>query len=107
VVPLIVRIFMVITAIMLVAAIAVGTLSPTDLPLGQGLDLMDQGLPDEVHRSLARNAPWLWSWLVQPFLLRPVWLIPACIGILTGGIAVTLGMRARPGAGRSRPRGRL
>ncbi len=98
---------MVITAVMLVAAVAVGTLSPVDLPLGQGLDLIDQGLPEHVRSLLTRSAPWMWSWLVQPFLLRPVWLIPASVGILSGGIAVTLGMRARPGAGRSRPRGRL
>jgi hypothetical protein len=36
---------------------------------------------------------WVWANLVVPVLLRPVWILPITLGMVTAGLAVTLSNR--------------
>ena len=81
------RIFAVFAAFFLVGAVAVGALTPTGLTLGQGLAMLDNNSPTWLREhSLAA----LWNWVEVPFMIRPLWLIPACLGLICAGMATTL-----------------
>lgn len=92
------RIFAVSAAILLVLAIGLATLFAPGLALGQALLMLDRG----ALEALRSHAPgFAWSWLITPFLLRPLWLVPACLGLVCAGIAVSCSM-ARPAQSRRR-----
>ena len=81
------RIFAVVAAVFLVTAVALCTLMPQGLTLGQGLLMLDRGSPAWLR---AHSAAWLWDWVELPFLLRPLWLLPAFLGLICVGLSVTL-----------------
>lgn len=81
------RILAVLAALFLVTAVAILALTPLGMTLGQGLALVDgSALPWLQQRSAA----WLWIWIETPFLLRPLWLIPAGAGLICIGAAASL-----------------
>jgi hypothetical protein len=85
------RVFTVLAAVCLVGAFALASLAPPDLPLGRALYMADRDLLTGIERFVeAHIAPWVWSGMAVPLLLRPVWLIPASIGLICGGAAATL-----------------
>ena len=85
------RVFTVLAAICLVGAFALASLVPPDMPLGQALYLADRGLLSSIEAFAHDHlAPWMWTGVAVPVLLRPVWLIPAAIGLICGGAAATL-----------------
>ncbi len=84
------RIFSILAAVLLVGAVALGTLAPPDMTLAQGLATAD---PDtyahwqsvlQAHLGLG-----VWQAVVVPLLLRPLWLLPVCLGLVCVGCAVS------------------
>jgi hypothetical protein len=97
------RLVAVFAAVFLVGSIAIGSLTDPGWPLGQLLFAINPRLLASVDVGM-RGAvpPWAWDWIVHPILIRPAWLIPACIGIICVGLYVTLA--SRQGQPRSRRR---
>jgi hypothetical protein len=89
------RILAVLTAVFLVGSIAIGSLTDPGLPLGQLLFELNPRLLDFFHVTLRESAPaWAWNWVVLPVLVRPAWLLPACMGVICCGLCLTLASRA-------------
>ena len=88
------RALAVLSAILLVGAVALATLGPPGVPLGQVLFLIDHDLMESLHRVIVGGiAGWAWSDIVVPLMLRPAWLVPAAAGILCAGGALSLSGR--------------
>lgn len=97
------RILAVLAAVFLVSAVGLATLGPPDMELGQMLAVVHEGMPRALQSFLQQHlGAWAWEKVVVPLLVRPAWLIPAALGIVFGGLAVT----AAPGRGAPRPRRR-
>ena len=85
------RVFTVLAAVCLVGAFALASLAPPDMPLGRAVYMADRDLLTRLESFVRTElAPWVWSGMAVPLLLRPVWLIPAAIGLICGGAAATL-----------------
>ena len=81
------RVLAVFAALFLVGAVAIAALTPMGMTLGQGLGQLDDNLLAWLQRhSLA----WAWTWLETPMLLRPLWLLPAVLGLICAGGATSL-----------------
>ena len=88
------RIFATLAALFLVSAVAIAALTPLGMTLGQGLVLLDGSWLAWLQKQ---SAPWCWAWLELPFLLRPLWLVPAGVGLICAGAAASLNFgRASP-----------
>ena len=88
------RTLAVLSAILLVGSVALATLGPPGVPLGQMLFMVDHDLMDRMHRFIAGTmTDWVWSELTVPLLLRPAWLVPASVGLICAGVAVSLSNR--------------
>ena len=88
------RIFATLAALFLVCAVAIAALTPFGMTLGQGLMLMDGTWLSWIQKQ---SPPWSYTWLELPFLLRPLWLLPAGIGLICAGVAVSFNFgRASP-----------
>ncbi len=85
------KVFAVLSAVMLVGAVAVGTLGPPDMTLAEALVRLDHDsfLAAEAYVR-AQVSNWLWDGPVTALLARPVWLVPAAAGLLLGGGALTV-----------------
>jgi hypothetical protein len=88
------RVLAVISAVLLVAAVAIATFGPQSVSLGQALSMIDH---DVLDRLLAwSNRAWgsrVWEVVIQPLLVRPAWLLPASLGIICLGLTVSLSNR--------------
>ena len=74
------RVFAVLAAMLLVGAVALATLGPPEVPLGQMLFMIDHDLMGALHGGIERHLwVWMWDYLVQPLMVRPAWLVPACM----------------------------
>lgn len=88
------RILAVLAALLLVGAVALAMLGPPGVPLGQALFMVDHDLMEAVHTFIGTHlATWLWDYLVVPLMLRPAWLIPAALGLVCGGMSLSLSTR--------------
>jgi hypothetical protein len=88
------RILAVISAILLVAAVAVATFGPESISLGQALYLFDHDVLDKLPAWSTRLlGKWMWMSVIQPLLVRPAWLVPASLGIVCLGLSVSLSNR--------------
>jgi hypothetical protein len=84
------RSFAILAAILLVGAFALATILPPDLALRDGLALLDTNLPGRLQAAAAAHLPtWMWNVLMLPVLLRPIWLVPAGLGMICAGAALT------------------
>ena len=81
------RVLAALAAMFLVMAVAIASLTPLGMTLGQGLMLLDGGWLAWVQKH---SASWMWSGVELPFLLRPLWLIPAALGLICAGAAASL-----------------
>lgn len=80
------RIFAILAAAFLVAAIGIAALTTFGLTLGQGLVSLNAANVDWLR---ALSPVWIWDWIETPFLQRPLWLLPACLGVVCAGIATS------------------
>jgi hypothetical protein len=88
------RILAVISAVLLVAAVAIATFGPESISLGQALYLVDHELLDKLPDwSVRLLGNWVWTSIIQPLLVRPAWLIPASAGIVCIGLSVSVSNR--------------
>lgn len=92
------RILAVLAAALLVGAVALATIGPPDLPLGQVLLMLDHGATDAAHAFVGRHvSEWAWSNLAMPVLIRPAWLVPAAFGLIAAGASASLAGRKPAG----------
>ena len=85
------RLFAVFAAVLLVGAFTLATVLPPDTPLAEVLSMLDRAVLGRIAALEHANLPaWMWNEITVPLLLRPVWLLPACLGVICGGFAVTL-----------------
>ena len=71
-------------------------LGPPDMPLGAALFLIDHDLLHAVHGGIeAHFDRWMWDDVVLPFLVRPAWLLPACLGVIFAGLSLTVSYNQR------------
>lgn len=85
------RILAVLSAALLVSAAAVALLGPPGVPLGQALLEIDPRILDGLQSGMGRIFPsWLWTEVVLPVLVRPAWLPPTGLGLICGGLSLTL-----------------
>lgn len=95
-------------AVTLVLAVALALSLPPDTALAALLLAFDPHSLDGLEKVFLGTASgagdWrmmLWSGLISPLLWRPVWFLPAAVGLISAGIALTLEGRLR---GQRRPR---
>ena len=88
------RILAVLAAMLLVGAVALAMLGPPQVPLGQVLFMIDHDLMDATHNFIGTHiATWLWDYLIVPLMVRPAWLVPAGLGLICGGVSLSLSTR--------------
>jgi hypothetical protein len=88
------RVLAIVSAALLVGAVALAMLGPPQVPLGQLLFMVDHDLMEGVHRFVGSHlASWLWDYMLVPVLVRPAWLVPAAIGLICGGVSLSLSTR--------------
>ncbi len=80
------RIFIVLAALLLVSAVAIAALTPLGMTLGQGLVSTSVATAEWLH---AHSPDWAWERLAQPLLVRPLWLLPAALGVICAGVAAS------------------
>jgi hypothetical protein len=92
------RILAVISAFLLVGAVALATLGPPSVPLGQLLLMLDHDLTDALRSGIEQHlSAWMWSDVVVPVLVRPAWLVPAALGLICAGAAFSVSGRKPAG----------
>ena len=80
----------IVAAILLVGAFALATMAPMDLSLGEGLSRLNRGLLRSLQASARESQlAWMWNDVAVPLLQRPAWLVPAGLGLICAGGAVT------------------
>jgi hypothetical protein len=85
------RILAIVSAALLVGAVAVALLAPPGMPLGQALLAVDHRALGVLQSDVERVfGPWLWTEVILPVLARPAWLPPAALGLICAGLSLTL-----------------
>ncbi len=85
------RILAILSAAALVGAVAVALLGPSGMSLGQALLGIDDRMLDVLRSAVERVfAPWMWTEVVLPVLVRPAWLAPAALGLICAGLSLTV-----------------
>jgi hypothetical protein len=85
------RILAILSAALLVGAVAVALLGPPGMPLGQALLAVDHSALDVLQSTVERiTAPWLWTEVWMPVLVRPAWMPLAALGLICAGLSLTL-----------------
>ena len=86
---------------LLVAAFAIATIEPPDMPLGSLLYSINAAFLNALQAGIQRHvAPWLWDHVAVPILIRPAWLLPAAGGNHCSGWATSLAIAANPRSSR-------
>jgi len=80
------RTFTILAALLLVGAIAAAALAPTGTTLARGLGMMI-GFIEPWQR--VHSPGWLQDWVEMPMLSRPLWLLPAALGVICAGVAAS------------------
>jgi hypothetical protein len=91
------RVFAIIAAVLLVGSVALATLGPPGLPLGQLIFMIDHDIMQSLRTGIEGHvAAWLWAYGVVPLLVRPAWLLPAGLGLICTGAALSASGRKSP-----------
>ncbi len=94
---LIARLFSAAAAAFLVATVALATLLPATMSLHEGLHAIDAQAADDLQRgTIALLGQGIWRTLLAPILVRPVWMVPLFLGVLSIGGALTASFQAQP-----------
>jgi hypothetical protein len=89
------RVFAVLAAALLIGALAIATMAPANIDLGQFVATLDRAFLSTVQAGIQRYiAPWVWDDVIVPILRRPAWLFPAELGIVCAGLAATFALRS-------------
>ena len=100
---MIAKILAVLAAMLLVAAVALGTLMPMDVSLGEVLEAMAKAqLTASEAFVRAHMSDWLWDKPLTALLVRPLWLVPAAVGLVCAGGAMTAASRRNSAPSRRR-----
>ena len=83
------RVFAVLSAAFLVMAVAITALLPMGLTLNHGLAAINDTVVPWMQQH---SVQWAWQWVELPFLQRPLWLLPACAGLIFAGLALTFNL---------------
>ena len=84
------RILTILAAATLVGSFAIATLVPPLEPLGQVLLQIDHDAMATLHAAIVTHvSAGAWTDIAAPCLERPAWLLPAMLGIVLGGLALT------------------
>lgn len=81
------RAFIVLAATGLVIAFGIAALAPVGLTLAGGLERLDPGTVAVLHQHLPDLA---WRDLVAPFLIRPAWILPLMLSLVSIGLAISI-----------------
>lgn len=84
------RLFTVLAAVAGVACVALAALLPMGYALADALVMAEPGALDWLK---SHTTPALWNGVELPLLVRPAWMIPAMVGLVSGGIATTVNLR--------------
>jgi hypothetical protein len=91
------KIFTVLAAMMLVGSLALATLLPPDMSLHEALHTIDAMRADHVQLAVMTGlGKGVWDAAAVPLLLRPVWLMPLCLGLICAGAALSCSFQATP-----------
>lgn len=91
---MIARVLACLAAACLVAAFTMATLLPPLTTLAEALADFDHPLLVWLKSFVETHlSPWLWQNLFVPVMLRPDWLLLACLGVVFAGAALTLSSR--------------
>ncbi len=97
------KVLAVLAAALLVGSVAIGTLAPQDMTLGDAWILMDNSHMHVVEAFVrAHLSPWVWERPVTALLARPVWFLPAGTGLILAGAAMTAASRHKAAPSRRR-----
>jgi hypothetical protein len=84
------RVFSVLAAALLVAAVAVATLAPSGMSV---LEALNEAVPDMLdgmrHAMTGRFGAFVMQYVVTPLLIRPLWLLPTSLGLVCVGVAAS------------------
>ena len=84
------KVFAVVAAAMLVGAVAAGTLGPPDMSLGEALASLDHLRVTAIEVYIRTHlSGWVWDHPIRAVMERPVWMLPACAGLLFAGGSMT------------------
>ena len=98
------RILAVLAAIMFVAAMGLATVGPRTVSLAAALAYVSPRAVDNLHNWTVRVlGSRVWIYAGQPLMIRPAWLPFGALGLIFGGVALSL--PARDGTRRSTRRG--
>ncbi len=84
------RSFLVLAAILMVGAFALALLPSWDMSLREAIEGLDVNMPERLRSGVTSVfGPAFWRWTLDPLLQRPSWLMPAALGLICVGGAVT------------------
>ena len=84
------RSFLVLAACLMVGAFALALLPSWDMSLRDAIGGLDPSMPDRARDVVAGVlGPTFWRWSFEPLLVRPSWLLPAALGLICLGGAIT------------------
>lgn len=97
------KVLAVFAAMLLVGSVAMGTLGPQEMSLGDAITLMN-GKSLALFEVWVRThlSVWLWRGPFMALIDRPIWLVPAALGLVCAGAAATAA--SVPAANNSRRR---
>jgi hypothetical protein len=91
------RTFTLLAAVLLVFAFALMILPPPTMSLAQGLSELNHALVMQAQHAVQRAlGSWAWMRVCVPVLVRPVWLMPLCLGLLCAGTAASTAPPSQP-----------
>jgi hypothetical protein len=97
------KVLAVIAAVFLVGSVAVGMLGPQDLTLGQALMMIDKFRMASMETFVRVHlSDWMWDKPAMALLVRPIWMLPAAIGLIVAGGAMTAASTGKPTPSRRR-----
>jgi hypothetical protein len=91
------KIFSVLAAMLLVGSLALATLLPPDMSLHEAIHAIDASRADHFQLAVVGGlGKGFWNIAAVPLLMRPVWLIPLCLGLICVGGALSSSFQATP-----------
>ena len=81
------RVFVVIAAALFVLSAALASVVGPMMPLNEGIRQVDMSVLLWLNDHASE---WVKQWLLLPFMVRPVWLLPVSLGVVALGVAASV-----------------